>query len=1182
VKISFSFIEVKLYSKEGGLKFQTDCSPTNGYYMVPIYDKGEYVLRIEAPAGWNFEPQSLDLNIDGKTDKCSRFEDINFHFTGFTINGHVVSKGQSTGPAGVTLSLTLVEKSAVLQKTNSIENGSFSFKNILPGDFVIDAVHPTWMFETSRAVAKVTSDTLDVGSIITILGYDIKGQVLSHDDEPISGVSFHLMTSNTQMHRLSNCGMKDQSTAVTVNEYKEICQVESSLSGWFTFAAVPCGSYKLIPSYKGDNVKFDVIPEKLDVVVEHDSVILKDSFRVAGFTVSGYVRSSALGAGVANAKVWIDGLGETSTNGDGLYYLEQMTAGTYKLNVAAPHITFPSTTLKITSSTSQLPDIVASKFAVCGSISVERLPEGLHAEQTIDVTVVAVKVSGEKYTSTQTKAGGYFCIDCEPGTYSLSVKLNEVIQKAGLKLAPDQKNVIVVDKPIDNIKFSQFYAKVGGSVMCLGRCAYNMQLTLVDMRASEESKTIEVQETNQKVVRFLFNDIMPGNYIMSITNVDWCWSASSVEIEIIDSDLLDIIFSQSGYQVTLTLSHSLTLNVHSRDEKLIKSLKLSKGTNKFCLDHSGLYHFHPVSCHRFEHEVYEYDTSQPGILALNAVGHLVEGVVSSPIQYPHLIISVKSSSSSEEIQIVNMKESSVNKSVLTDESKQDKNKMDTPFIHKFTYSARTGDKLIFTASSNQLLFSPDYVETTVHGDECPVSLVKFEGREGVFVTGQIHPAVDSVLITVVDKDDFSKRREMLTTETGLFSLGPLDATRHYDVSAVKEGFVFTPIAGKNGHFKAVKLGQILIQVVDKDSGQSLQGALLSLSGENNFRQSSISQQHGSVLFSYLNPGEYFLKPMMKEYQFEPVSQIIEVLNGTAVNITIIGKRIAYSCFGTVMSPSGEPEPGVYLEAIGVDSSSSCGQIQEESKSEQDGSFRLRGLQPGCEYYLRVKQGKINSHIERYIPMFDKIKITDKNFEDFTILVFRQINHMDISGIVLVSQDFLSTLKVHLYRESNIDSHLHSIVLSSTPFFYLPTIPMDNETYVIKLSTSLSRSTYNFLLQEIHFTANLSFKHFTLTFQPQTKPSDQDVNHRFFLVLPFAVAVLYMIYNYEQMYPLLSSLIASLQMSLSNRSKSPDGTQSSKSLSSSSSSFHSADYLHDTRELSISEISKKKLKSKKIQ
>ena len=50
-----------------------------------------------------------------------------------------------------------------------------------------------------------------------------------------------------------------------------------------------------------------------------------------------------------------------------------------------------------------------------------------------------------------------------------------------------------------------------------------------------------------------------------------------------------------------------------------------------------------------------------------------------------------------------------------------------------------------------------------------------------------------------------------------------------------------------------------------------------------------------------------------------------------------------SCYGKVTSLNGEAEPGIVLEAVSR-SSTGCENLQEESKTEQDGSFRIRGLQ----------------------------------------------------------------------------------------------------------------------------------------------------------------------------------------------------------------------------------------------
>jgi len=39
-------------------------------------------------------------------------------------------------------------------------------------------------------------------------------------------------------------------------------------------------------------------------------------------------------------------------------------------------------------------------------------------------------------------------------------------------------------------------------------------------------------------------------------------------------------------------------------------------------------------------------------------------------------------------------------------------------------------------------------------------------------------------------------------------VGPLDPDTKYDIGAFKEGYVFTQIVGKPGHFESFKLGEI--------------------------------------------------------------------------------------------------------------------------------------------------------------------------------------------------------------------------------------------------------------------------------------------------------------------------------------------------------------------------------------
>lgn len=53
-EINFKIIKVKLITKDGALKYTTEASSVNGYYMIPVYAKGEYILQVNPPPGWSF------------------------------------------------------------------------------------------------------------------------------------------------------------------------------------------------------------------------------------------------------------------------------------------------------------------------------------------------------------------------------------------------------------------------------------------------------------------------------------------------------------------------------------------------------------------------------------------------------------------------------------------------------------------------------------------------------------------------------------------------------------------------------------------------------------------------------------------------------------------------------------------------------------------------------------------------------------------------------------------------------------------------------------------------------------------------------------------------------------------------------------------------------------------------
>lgn len=89
--------------------------------------------------------------------------------------------------------------------------------------------------------------------------------------------------------------------------------------------------------------------------------------------------------------------------------------------------------------------------------------------------------------------------------------------------------------------------------------------------------------------------------------------------------------------------------------------------------------------------------------------------------------------------------------------------------------------------------------------------------------------------------------------------------------AEKEGYELTAVGDLD--FVARKLASVQASVkVASTEGEALAGVLLSLSGEG-YRNNNATGSEGSFIFSTLSAGLYFLRPLLKEYVFEPASMV---------------------------------------------------------------------------------------------------------------------------------------------------------------------------------------------------------------------------------------------------------------------------------------------------------------------
>uniref|UniRef100_A0A8C3KZE4 Prealbumin-like fold domain-containing protein n=1 Tax=Chrysolophus pictus TaxID=9089 RepID=A0A8C3KZE4_CHRPC len=1103
-----TFGHIKLYTKHGTLKYQTDCAPNNGYFMIPLYDKGDFILKIEPPLGWSFEPTSVDIHVDGINDICTKGGDINFVFTGFSVNGKVLSKGQSLGPAGVQVVLRNAGSDVNLQATITQPGGKFAFFKVLPGEYEILASHPTWVLKESNTVVRVTSSNAYAASPLIVAGYNVSGSVRS-DGEPMKGVMF----------------------------------LKGVLISWLLRSQSDVFSFQ-IPFYRGERITFDVAPSRLDFFVEHDSLQIEPVFHVMGFSVTGRVLNGPEGEGVADAIVTLNNQIKVKTKADGSFRLENITTGTYTIHARKEHLFFDTITVKIAPNTPQLADIIATGFSVCGQISVTRLPDAVKQINKYKVTMVPQDKDKASTVTTETDPHGAFCFKAKSGAYSVKVIIPEAETRAGLALKPKVFPVTVTDRPVMDVTFSQFLASVSGKISCLDACG-DLVVMLQSVSRQGEKRNLQLSGSTDSVA-FTFENVLPGKYKVSIIHEDWCWKNKSLEVEIMEEDVSGVEFRQTGYMLRCSLSHAITLEFYQdgNGPENVGVYNLSKGVNRFCLSKPGVYEVTPRSCHQFEHEYYTYDTSSPSILTLTAVRHHVLGTIVTD-KLMDVTLTIKSSIDSEPALVLGplksvqeLRREQQLAEIETRRQEREKKgqeeegtkppvqemveELQGPFLYEFSYWARSGEKITVTPSSKELLFYPPYVETVVSGESCPGKLIEIHGKAGLFMEGRIHPELEGVEIVIGEKGAPSPLITVFTDDKGAYSVGPLHSDLEYTVTAQKEGFVLTAVEGTVGDFKAFALAGVTFEIKSEDD-QALAGVLLSLSG-GVFRSNLLTQDNGMLTFSNLSPGQYYFKPMMKEFRFEPSSQMIEVEEGQNLKIRITGYRTAYSCYGTVSSLNGEPEQGVSVEAVGQER---CNIYGEDTVTDEEGKFRLRGLLPGCVYHVQLK-AEGNDHIERALPQHRAIEVGNSDIDDVNIIAFRQINQFDLSGNVITSSEYLSTLCVKLYKSENLDNPIHTVNLGQSLFFHFPPLLRDGENYVVLLDSTLSKSQYDYILPQVSFTSIGYHKHITLVFSPTRKLPEQDIAQGSYIALPLTLLLLLAGYNHDKLIPLLLQLTTRLQ------------------------------------------------------
>lgn len=311
-----------------------------------------------------------------------------------------------------------------------------------------------------------------------------------------------------------------------------------------------------------------------------------------------------------------------------------------------------------------------------------------------------------------------------------------------------------------------------------------------------------------------------------------------------------------------------------------------------------------------------------------------------------------------------------------------------------------------------------------------------------------------------------------------------------------------------------------------------------MSGAESYRKNVITADDGKIRFHSLSPSQYFLRPMMKEYKFDPASKIINVKDGETLFVELVGKRVAYSMLGSITSLNGEPFPNIIVE---TNAEQSCAPHQEEASTDQNGFYKILGLQSNCQYSVQIKQNS-PTIVDRTIPEKRIVTLRNEELKDINIYAISPINFVDITvRIIATHLNYYKSLKVQLYKKDLSSRPVHTQRIDSPlvtkthanhgVLVYFPSVPLDGATYFVEVtSTTMSEKVFQDVPVE-SFVANQSSIYLEIHYTPKARSVDGEINQQSLYALFFLAIVAMVLLKPDIMLEMLNSIYKKIQMAV---------------------------------------------------
>ena len=1010
-QIDYSKIQVQSFTKDMILK-ETSTLAASGYYFIPVSEiKTSLIIKISGPYGMTFEPDKYVFDLKGDEtikDYCNK--DIEFKFVGFEIDGQISTFGVNEGPKGIKLGIFNSEGKK-LETTVTSEGGLFKFKPLYPDkkNYVIKPVEKEYMFDEKHKQFSFNININEKNSFkrtLIIKGYELKGKTITNMGDPMPNILVAIYSLNKNvikdykcLNSISQENKQYLSQLEKLDENKKpFCIGESDKEGLFSFKNIPYGEF-IVKTYKINKyTNYSLFPEEQKRFVTHSDCELEKPFKVNSFNIYGKVMNGKK-KGISDVTIKLDGQIKAKTDKNGVYVLENVIENNIDLEVQADNLFFePKTNLHISPLIPSLPDFIVGDYKLCGKIIIEAKESFTLGKRT----VVLLDKSNNEERKMLTDQEGKYCFEVKEGSYKIYPVLTDEEKKSDLHLQPEYQDIEIIDKPYLDINFYQSKVKITGKIKCIKNCKdeKNIKIKL------SSTKNEQSQETymDTKTMEYSFENILSGQYKISIIKNEWCWKQESQIIKVQNKDIENLDFEQSGYSLFYVTHHDINALCKNVETNHTHEIILKKDSDKLCLPNEGKHIIYPKSCYLFAQNEYTYDTNnnhEQNIFELNptelrAKGKIVldENVIKklkvNNITAINIIININSNIENEDNnQQVNIKKLNVELNYKQKET-------------EFTFYTKPNSKLKLIPSFDETKNNKDLIDTLLFTtnekilniqSECQENSddLKFIIKSGILIEGSVIPAIKDIKILAYNKNDNSLITSSFTNEKGKYKIGPLSMDEEYDLKAVKEGYKIYPQKGSNSNFKCEKLSYLKVKVEDLE-GNPLSGVFISLSSsERSFRANNNTNNDGYFTFIDLSSGEYYIQPFLKEYKFEQNQKSIMIKEGDHIDVLLKANRVAFSVYGKVNNLMREKLENLFVQAQNVESN-----VIQETPIMKSGDYRLKGLIPGQKYIIKVKIPK-DSNIERALPLNVEINVNKNDTFGVDFIVFNKYKEIDIRG-----------------------------------------------------------------------------------------------------------------------------------------------------------------------------------------